>query len=94
MQMIANLGGFVEDKAASLPAEIDLPGFLGLAFLIANHDSLAISIPALNLWTKFLRSGILSQNEAVQPFTPRLLQLATSRIIKVRISSVPDFWLD
>ncbi|KAF8539445.1 armadillo-type protein [Trichophaea hybrida] len=81
-EMISNLGSFIEDKASSLPNEIDLPGFLGLAFLIASHDSLAISIPALNLWTKILRSEILGQVEAVQPFTPQLLELATTRLIR------------
>jgi len=88
--MISNLGSFIEEKASSLPNEIDLAGFLSLAFLIASHDSLAISIPALNLWTKILRSETLGQVEAVQPFTPRLLELATTRLIRVHISSLAN----
>lgn len=83
--MIANLGGFIEDRANSLPNELDLPGFLNLAFLISSHDSLAISIPALNLWTKILRSETLGQIDVVQPFTAQLLELATSRLIRVCI---------
>jgi len=85
--MIANLGGFIEDRASSLPNEIDLPGFLNLAFMISSHDSLAISIPALNLWTKILRSETLGQIDVVQPFTVQLLELATSRLIRVCIVS-------
>jgi len=86
--MIANLGGFIEDRASSLPNEIDLPGFFNLAFLISSHDSLAISIPALNLWTKILKSETLGQIDVVQPFTAQLLELATSRLIRVCISSL------
>ncbi|KAI5806365.1 armadillo-type protein [Geopyxis carbonaria] len=81
-EMIANLGSFVEEKARSLPSEIDLPGFLNLTFLISRHNSMAISIPALNLWTKLLRSDELSQSEAAQPFTAQLLELATARLIR------------
>jgi exportin-5 len=82
-QMIANLGSFIEDRATALPNGIDLPNFLALTFLISSHDSLAISIPTLNLWTKILRSDILSQLDAVLPFTAQLLELATTRLIKV-----------
>lgn len=82
-QMIANLGNFIEDKASALPNEIDLQGFLDLALTIANHDSLAVSIPVLNLWTKILKSEVLGKSDAVLPFTPQLLNLATSRLIRV-----------
>lgn len=84
--MISNLGSFIEDKSSSpsgLPAEVDEAGFLRLAFMIASHSSLAVSIPALNLWTKILRSESMSQHEAVQQFTPQLLELATTRLIRV-----------
>ncbi|KAI5814832.1 armadillo-type protein [Pyronema omphalodes] len=84
-EMISNLGSFIEDKSSSpggLPAEVDEAGFLRLAFMIASHSSLAVSIPALNLWTKILRSESMSQHEAVQQFTPQLLELATTRLIR------------
>lgn len=84
--MISILGGFIEDKASNLSAEIDLQGFLELAFVIATHDSLAISIPVLNLWSKILKSEILVQNKSVQSFTGRLLDLVSARLIRVFIN--------
>lgn len=82
---MAVLGSFVEEKAnsKSLPSEIDLSGLMGLMFMIASHDSLAVSIPVLNLWTKLLRSDALSHSDAVQPFIPQLLQLSTNRLFRV-----------
>lgn len=85
LQMVANLGGFIEEKGNAVPAQIDLPGFTSLVYLVASHESLAVSIPAMNLWTKFLRSDKLSQKEAIQQFTPQLLELATARLIRVII---------
>ncbi|KAA8913607.1 armadillo-type protein [Sphaerosporella brunnea] len=81
-EMIANLGGFIEDRATTLPNGIDLAGFLSLAFLISSHESLAISIPTMNLWTRILRSDILSHLDAVQRFTPQLLELVAARLIR------------
>lgn len=83
--MIANLGGFIEEKANNVPPQIDLPGFTSLTYLISSHQSLAVSIPALNLWTKFLRSEKLCAKEAIQRFTPQLLELATARLIRVSL---------
>ena len=81
--MIANLGAFIEERATTLPTEIDLSGFLGLSFLVSSHESLAMSIPTLNLWTKILRSEVLCHNGSVQAFTPQLLELATARLVRV-----------
>lgn len=83
IQMIANLGGFVEEKSGLMPAEADLVGFMKLLFQICSHDSLSISIPVMNSWTRIIRKDILSGHEAIGPLIPGLIALATARLIRV-----------
>ncbi|CUS06929.1 unnamed protein product [Tuber aestivum] len=87
-EMIANLGGFVEEKSGLMPAEADLAGFMKLLFQICSHDSLSISIPVMNAWTRIIRKDLLSGHEAIGPLIPGLIALATARLI--RYESVTD----
>lgn len=81
--MIANLAGFVEEKASLMPPETNLSEFMKLLFEITSHNSLAVSIPVLNVWTRIVKKDTLSEHEAVLPLIPGLLELVTSRLIRV-----------
>lgn len=81
--MIANLGGFVEEKASLMPPETNLSEFMKLLFEITSHNSLAVSIPVLNAWTRIVKRDVLSEHEAILPLIPGLLELVTSRLIRV-----------
>lgn len=81
--MIANLGVFVEEKESLIPPETNLSEFMKLLFEIASHTSLAVSIPVLNAWTRIVKKDVLSEHEAVLPLIPGLLELVTSRLIRV-----------
>lgn len=68
-----------------MPDEADIPSFLNLMFTVASHQSFAVSISALNLWSRILKSDYWSSQPAVQEYTLRLLELAIARLIRVRI---------
>lgn len=81
--MVANLASFVEEKANLMLPETDLSEFMKLLFEITSHNSLAVSIPVLNVWTRIVKKDILSEHEAVLPLIPGLLELVTSRLMRV-----------
>lgn len=81
--MIANLGVFVEEKESLIPLETNLSEFMKLLFEITSHTSLAVSIPVLNAWTRIVKKDVLSDHEAIRPLIPGLLELVTSRLIRV-----------
>ncbi|KAL7270468.1 karyopherin [Rhizina undulata] len=84
-EMMANLASFVEEKPTRMPQGTDLVAFMRLLFAIASHDSLAVSIPVLNAWTRILRKEYLSESEAVLSLISSLLELTTSRLIRYEV---------
>ncbi|KAH0609395.1 uncharacterized protein H6S33_012881 [Morchella sextelata] len=84
-EMVANLASFVEEKANLMLPETDLSEFMKLLFEITSHNSLAVSIPVLNVWTRIVKKDILSEHEAVLPLIPGLLELVTSRLMRYEV---------
>jgi len=80
---MATLGSDIEDKRTLIDKNADLAGFMKLLFEIARHDSLAISIPVMTTWVRIMRKDNMSESDAVVPLIPGLLDLCTSRLIRV-----------
>jgi exportin-5 len=86
--MISNLGGFIEQKNASIPKDCDLPNLLNLFLVIAQSQSFVVSIPILVTWTRLLRSSTLGASPTMTPLIGPLLELCSSRLI--RYESMPE----
>lgn len=88
MQMISNLGNFIEQKSSAIPEDCDLPNLLNLFLAIAQSQSFVISIPLLVTWTRLLRSETIGSSATMTPLIAPLLELCSSRLI--RYENVPE----
>jgi exportin-5 len=88
MQMMSNLGSFIEQKISAIPENCDLPNLLNLFLAIAQSPSFVISIPVLVTWTRLLRSTTIGGSPTTTPLIPSLLDLCSSRLL--RYENMPE----
>ncbi|KAI1007108.1 hypothetical protein K3495_g1107 [Podosphaera aphanis] len=87
-EMISILGNLIETKFSIIPKEYNVSGLLHIFLVIAQSPSLIVSIPALHVWTRFLRPESTMESAILDPFIAPLLELASSRII--RYDAMPE----
>jgi exportin-5 len=88
MQMVSNLGSFIEQKISVIPENCDLPNLLNLFLAITQSQSFVISIPVLVTWTRLLRSDTIGRSQTINPLIAPLLELCNSRLI--RYENMPE----
>lgn len=88
MQMMSNLGGFIEQKSSAIPEDCDLPKLLNLFLAISQSQSFVISIPVLVTWTRLLRSETIGGSPTIEPIIVPLLELCSSRLL--RYENLPE----
>jgi exportin-5 len=88
MQMMSNLGSFIEQKISAIPEDCDLPNLLNLFLSIAQSQSFVISIPILVTWTRLLRSDTIGGSLTINPLIAPLLELCSSRLL--RYENMPE----
>lgn len=88
MQMMSNLGSFIEQKISAIPEDCDLPNLLNLFLSIAQSPSFVISIPVLVIWTRLLRSDTIGGSPTINPLIGPLLELCSSRLL--RYENMPE----
>ncbi|KAI9676883.1 MAG: hypothetical protein M1817_006722 [Caeruleum heppii] len=81
-ELLSNLGNYIEERPHLLPASSDLPGFFSLLLHVLNSQSLTISIPVLNTWTKIVKSVVFTDSGAVAPLVGSLLDTCSQRIFR------------
>lgn len=91
-ELVSFLGNYLDRRFAVLPKEpdrVDFQGFLRLLLMVAQSQSLVVSIPVLVTWTRLLGHKSLGQSIAeLQDFIGPLLELCASRL--VRYESLPE----
>ncbi|KAI9743344.1 MAG: hypothetical protein M1818_003190 [Claussenomyces sp. TS43310] len=87
-EMLSLLGNFIVQMTSAIPENCDLPKLLDLFLLIAQSQSLVVSIPILVTWTRLLRSETIGASPTVTPLVGPLLDLCSSRL--VRYESLPE----
>ncbi|KAI1181009.1 armadillo-type protein [Nemania sp. FL0916] len=91
-EFISYLGNYLERRFSALPTDssrIDLMGFLHLLLLIAQNQSLVVSIPVLVTWCRLLGHQGLGPNiAATATVIGPLLELCSARLI--RYESLPE----
>ncbi|KAI1478565.1 ARM repeat-containing protein [Daldinia eschscholtzii] len=91
-EVISFLGTYMDRRFNVLPndpSRIDFQGFLQLLLLIAQSQSLVVSIPVLVTWTRLLSNESLGRNIASLPsLIGPLLECCSSRL--VRYESLPE----
>lgn len=91
-EVVSFLGNYMDRRFAVLPRDperVDFQGFLHLLLLIAQSQSLIVSIPVLVTWTRLLNHPSMGTNIAELPaFIGPILELCGSRLI--RYESLPE----
>ncbi|KAI1848332.1 hypothetical protein JX265_008887 [Neoarthrinium moseri] len=91
-EVISFLGNYLDRRFAVLPKDperVDFQGFLRLLLLVAQSQSMIVSIPVLVTWARLLGHRSLGRNIAELPtFVGPLLELCGSRL--VRYESLPE----
>ncbi|KAK6194258.1 phospholipid:diacylglycerol acyltransferase [Pestalotiopsis sp. IQ-011] len=91
-ELVSFLGNYLDRRFAVLPKDtdrVDFQGFLRLLLMVAQSQSLIVSIPVLVTWTRLLGHKSLGQSIAELPdFIGPLLELCASRL--VRYESLPE----
>lgn len=79
---MSNLGNFIDQKAAVILDDCDLPNLLNLFLAIVQSQSLVVSIPVLVTWTRLLRSEDIGGSPTVNPLIGPLLETCSSRLVR------------
>ncbi|KAI0542419.1 armadillo-type protein [Xylaria digitata] len=91
-ELISYLGNYLERRFSALPTDpsrVDLMGFLQLLLLVAENQSLVVSIPVLVTWCRLLNHHGLGPNIAVTAAViGPLLEVCSARLI--RYESLPE----
>jgi exportin-5 len=91
-EVVSFLGNYMDRRFAVLPRDterVDFQGFLHLLLLIAQSQSLIVSIPVLVTWTRLLNHPSMGANIAELPaFIGPILELCGSRLI--RYENLPE----
>ncbi|GAW17865.1 hypothetical protein ANO14919_073320 [Xylariales sp. No.14919] len=91
-ELISYLGNNVERRFSALPTDpsrVDLIGFLQLLLLVAQNQSLVVSIPVLVTWCRLLTHHGLGPNiAATAAVIGPLLEVCSARLI--RYESLPE----
>lgn len=88
VQLLSNLGSFVEAKPTLISEDSDMPAFLRLLYEVLGHPSLVVSIPVLHAWTRLLRTRSIRDSSAVLQLVPALLEICSSRLL--RYEALPE----
>ena len=80
--MMFNVGRLVEEKPSLIPQDRELGSFLDLLISIVKHQSLHVSIPALDLWVKLLGSSRTGDLPAVVSRIGSLLEICSQRLLR------------
>lgn len=86
--MVCCLGNYLDRKFAAIPRQTNIQGFLELLALVAQSQSLVVSIPIMLTWTRLLGHRALGPAAADMPLIANLLGLCCSRLI--RYESLPE----
>ena len=86
--MLCSLGNYLDRKFGAIPPGTNIQGFLQLMMLVAQSQSLVVSIPILLSWSRLLSHRALGPAAAEMPFIVDLLELCCSRL--VRYESFPE----
>ncbi|KAL9100932.1 MAG: hypothetical protein Q9163_003747 [Psora crenata] len=81
-ETVFNLGRLLGERPPYLPEGTDLAGFIGLLMMVLKNDNLQVSMPALHLWVRFLRSDKNSKSSAVQSVIGDLLETCSHRLLR------------
>ncbi|KAI1130165.1 armadillo-type protein [Nemania abortiva] len=91
-EFISYLGNYLERRFSALPtdpSQVDLMGFLQLLLLVAQNQSLVVSIPVLVTWGRILNHHSLGPNiAATAAVVGPLLEVCSARLI--RYESLPE----
>ncbi|KAM0322420.1 hypothetical protein ACHAQA_009487 [Verticillium albo-atrum] len=86
--MLSLLGNYLDRKFSVVPAGSDIDGFLNLLVVVAQSQSLIVSIPVLVTWTRLLNNRLIGQSSANSQLIGPLLELCGSRLI--RYENLPE----
>ncbi|KAL1881361.1 hypothetical protein VTK73DRAFT_4368 [Phialemonium thermophilum] len=87
-EMLSCLGNYLDRKYFALPRDTNIQDFLQLLLLVAQSQSLVVSIPVLVTWTRLLRNAAIGPIVATTHIVAPLLELCSSRLI--RYESLPE----
>lgn len=82
------MGNYLDRRFSAIPPHTDIRAFLQLLLLVAQSQSLVVSIPILLTFTRLLTHRVLGPAIAEMPFIGELLELCSARLI--RYESFPE----
>lgn len=83
-EMISYIAGCLDDERflRDTTNRLDLPSFFQFMLNIVQHQSLAVSIPCLHLWSKLLQISKIHSTNFVKEQTPQFLNICTERLLR------------
>ncbi|KAL2268140.1 hypothetical protein VTJ83DRAFT_2986 [Remersonia thermophila] len=87
-EMLHSLGNYLDRRFPAIPPQTNIRAFMQLLLLVAQSQSLVVSIPILLTFTRLLGHRVLGPAIAEMPIIGDLLELCSARLI--RYESFPE----